>query len=147
MHMRFYFNGELKATKRVANADRMDDVYTGKGICYFGNSQHLGNGVNADVGYLVVSDVARQSANGFKNEVFHRYPIPRVTPMIMYFKLDSVEHYDQDYYYNATIKDFEVSGLEYVKDENKTSICKCYSKPVNVYTMKRGRVGMGSLPI
>ena len=57
--MRFYLDGLLKATSRVYSAAIVSSTNIGDGLCYFGNSRALVNGLNADTGYFLVSDVAR----------------------------------------------------------------------------------------
>lgn len=70
MNMRYYYNGELKTSKRVNTPGKSSDLNIGKGLCYFGNTRHNAqsyNGqlynpsitLNADVGYFMVYNVPR----------------------------------------------------------------------------------------
>eukprot|EP00347_Sterkiella_histriomuscorum_P012722 403367468 len=145
MQQRFYVNGEIKASKRVFTPGKSSDLSLGKGICFFGNTRHNAQTggllqnitLNADVGYLLVSDKPRQE-NSFKASVFHKYPTTN-DYSLLYFKLDTSEIILQDFYYNRTAQNVVMYGMPLLQDENKTGICECYGKPMNVYHMKRGR--------
>lgn len=52
---------------------------------------------------------------------------------LLYFRFDSLEGMGQDYYYNRTVSNFMMNGMPVMLDENKTGICECYGKPMNVY--------------
>ena len=110
MVMRIHLNGELLASTRVSQPARTADNTVGNQLCYFGNTRENAptnsSGqvatLNADVAYLLISDVARQ-LNDIRQQVFRKYPNPDTQRSIFYFKLDEQDNYLVDYHFNRTV--------------------------------------------